>query len=457
MLDKYTYGYDNNSNRTYRKNLSTTGLDELYGYDNLNRLTSLQRGTLSADHSSISSQLNAEGFGPDFLGNMSSYTVSTGVSLLLNQSRTVNPINEITGISTGYGTAWATPSYDANGNMTVMPRPGNESSSLTVIYDAWNRQVSVTDSTGATSKYVFDGLNHRVAKAVPNGSNWMRTDFYYNQSWQTVEERQYTTAQSSSTTVASSAYCVYIWDLRYIDAPVCRLRSTAHNGTLDETLYYCNDANFHTTAVVSLTGAVVERYSYDAYGKPTFYDGAWNRINGSAYDNQILICGYRYDPETGLYHVRIRMYNPAFGIWTSCDPLGYIFGMNIYQYVQCNPNTWTDPMGLQAQPLPSQPSTNPTSPYPRIAPGTEPGVGPEVGPGKIDIPGKPGLAALAAWYAWELLFGRGGLLSGSEIEPETIPNAPPVTDCKTRQRFCTNLRYSADAEDCNPRCGDKTS
>ncbi len=394
VLDKYTYGYDNNSNRTYRKNLSTTGLDELYGYDNLNRLTSLQRGTLSADHSSISSQLNAEGFGPDFLGNMSSYTVSTGGSLFLNQSRTVNPANEITGITTGYGTAWATPSYDANGNMTIMPRPGNESSSLTVIYDAWNRQVSVSNSAGLVENYSFDGLNHRIAKAVPNGSNWTRTDFYYNQKWQVLEERQ-TLSQTSSTTVATVAYCVTVWDLRYIDAPVCRSRSTTHNGALDETLYYCNDANFNTTTVVSLTGAVLERYSYDAYGKPTFYNGSWIVLsNGSAYDNQILFCGYRYDLETGLYHVRNRMYNPSLGAWSVRDPAGYVDGLSLYGYVRGRPVSRRDHRGLSddiiSSSSPGMVNFNQPPPIQWIlSPPPAPPAGPTIGPPRAPNPAIP--------------------------------------------------------------------
>jgi len=42
---------DRNSNRTYRENVvaaaASKKLDELYAYDNLNRLTSYDRGTLS--------------------------------------------------------------------------------------------------------------------------------------------------------------------------------------------------------------------------------------------------------------------------------------------------------------------------------------------------------------------------------------------------------------------------
>ena len=43
-VDRYQYGYDQNSNRIWKANTVTTGLDELYVYDPLNRLVTMQRG-----------------------------------------------------------------------------------------------------------------------------------------------------------------------------------------------------------------------------------------------------------------------------------------------------------------------------------------------------------------------------------------------------------------------------
>ena len=50
-LDRYKYGYDLDSNRQWKQNVVSSAasvpLDEYYTYDNLNRLTEMQRGTLT--------------------------------------------------------------------------------------------------------------------------------------------------------------------------------------------------------------------------------------------------------------------------------------------------------------------------------------------------------------------------------------------------------------------------
>ena len=81
----------------------------------------------------------------------------------------------------------------------------------------------------------------------------------------------------------------------------------------------------------------------DLDGEVTQWD---EDTGGSDWANDILFCGYRYDPETSLYHVRHRMYHSALGRWLQRDPLGYVDGMGLYQYVGSMPGAATDPEGL---------------------------------------------------------------------------------------------------------------
>jgi RHS repeat-associated protein len=214
----------------------------------------------------------------------------------------------------------------------------------------------------AVAEYRYDGLNRRIAKAKvatwdPNNNpeTWDRTDYYYNASWQVLEER-FTAGQASADTVATVAKYQYVWDLRYIDAPVLRDEDTDADGSCidsggSERLYYTTDANMNVTALVNTSGTVVERYVYDPYGKVTIYDPNWDATKswGDSKKNEILYCGYRYDPETGHYHVRNRYYHPTLGRWLQRDKEGYVDGMSLYEYVRSSPVGYVDWQGLGSE------------------------------------------------------------------------------------------------------------
>ena len=97
---------------------------------------------------------------------------------------------------------------------------------------------------------------------------------------------------------------------------------------------------------------------YDPYGRVTVLHGSsgmygdpdigeeseWDEDeDGTDWDNEILYCGYRYDPETGLYHVRRRVYDPLTGRWLQRDPVA---SANLYEGAAGNPvgYTHTDPL-----------------------------------------------------------------------------------------------------------------
>jgi RHS repeat-associated protein len=174
-------------------------------------------------------------------------------------------------------------------------------------------------------------------------------DYYYNESWQVLEERE---------DGGENPLDQYVWDIRYIDAPVVRFHDGNTDGDYldaqDNTLYYTQDANMNATALVSASGTVVERCLYDPYGKATFLDGNWapTEVQGhddgtvSVYASEILYAGYRHDPETGMYQVRFRYYHPTLGRWTARDPSGYRDGANMYVYASNRPTLARDPQGL---------------------------------------------------------------------------------------------------------------
>jgi RHS repeat-associated protein len=92
---------------------------------------------------------------------------------------------------------------------------------------------------------------------------------------------------------------------------------------------------------------VVQRFAYDAYGQPEVLSANWQPATDN-YAWDIRYAGYRYDSLSGLYHVRHRYYHPRLGRWVSRDPLGYVDGMSLYQYVRSGPLSMLDMLGLVA-------------------------------------------------------------------------------------------------------------
>ncbi len=126
-LAQIQYGYDRASNRTWRKDGVLTGYDELYAYDGLYRLTDQKRGTLNGTQTAITSGTGTfqQQWGLDGTRNWKTFKQDNdgNGTWELNQTRTANKANEITGISNSTGPVWATPTYDRAGNMIGMPNP----------------------------------------------------------------------------------------------------------------------------------------------------------------------------------------------------------------------------------------------------------------------------------------------------------------------------------------------
>ena len=316
--DRFGYGYDRDSQRTYRENLVDAVFSELYANDGLGQLTGFQRGTLDLTKTAISGTASrSQDWTLDALGNWTSLDTDGST-----QTRTANAQNEYTAVG------GATPAYDANGNMTT------DETGRQLAYDAWNRLVTVKDSGGATLvAYAYDGLGRRITE-TKDGTT---TDLAYSADWQVLQE-----------SVGGVATARYVWSPVYVDALVLRDRDTDADGMLDERLWVQQDANWNVTALVDGTGAVVERFVYDPYGSATALVADWTARGSSDYNWVYLHQGGRYDSASGLYSFRNRDYSPTLGRWTKPDPLGFAAGDNNWRRAYGNgPIDAIDPSGLE--------------------------------------------------------------------------------------------------------------
>jgi RHS repeat-associated protein len=336
-IDRYQYGYDQNSNRLYKANVVGTaavssGLDEYYTYDPLNRLTEMQRGVLNSGKTGITGTPSVEqDWTLDPTGNWAGFVTKASGTTTLNQSRTANTVNEITNITESTGPTWVTPAYDAAGNTITMPQPASPTNSFTATYDAWNMMVGLYSGMTTVAKYQYDGRRFRTVKLTYTSGTLSETrDFFYTRNWQDIEEW---------VAGVTNPQMQYVWGIRYIDELICRDDATPAR------LYATQDANFNLTSIANTSGAVVERYLFDPYGTRTIMNASWTVISSSAYDWLIAYQGLMVDPESGFIYNRGRLLLLPLGRFGSQDPKLYFDGVNLYEYLRGRPVNRLDPSG----------------------------------------------------------------------------------------------------------------
>jgi len=149
------------------------------------------------------------------------------------------------------------------------------------------------------------------------------------------------------------------------DDPADESEGPSSNQCLCETfLYAAQDANFNVTNLFESDGDLAERYAYTPYGQRQVYKAVdeddhfgtqaiphtqpWTI---SSTDQPYGLCdvghqGLLHDKEIGLIHNRARTLHPRLGRFLQRDPLGYVDGMSLYEYVGSGPITSVDPGGL---------------------------------------------------------------------------------------------------------------
>ena len=132
----------------------------------------------------------------------------------------------------------------------------------------------------------------RLPCVYSQGQPSVSRHFYYNSRWQVLEERVATLPIPNPQ--SPIPVCQYVWGRRYVDDLVLRDRDTTGDSTLDERLYALQDPNWNIVALADITGTVVERYRYNAYGMVAICDPAGTpRAGGSLYAASVLYTGRR--------------------------------------------------------------------------------------------------------------------------------------------------------------------
>ncbi|WP_137392520.1 RHS repeat domain-containing protein [Rhodoligotrophos defluvii] len=124
------------------------------------------------------------------------------------------------------------------------------------------------------------------------------------------------------------------------------------SGTTTQTSYLLRDHLGSVDVITDEAGAVLERMSFDAWGKRR--EVTWQAMaDATAYVPLVTTRGFtgheQLDP-VGLVHMNGRVYDPELGRFLSADPflqdVSNLQAWNRYSYVLNNPLSMTDPTGF---------------------------------------------------------------------------------------------------------------
>jgi RHS repeat-associated protein len=218
-------------------------------------------------------------------------------------------------------------------------------------YDEENRLVSVStlDDT-LLHEYLYDALGRRILTHDHTVTPAVQTRHVYGAGFEPLAEYE-----SSDNWETEDLAREFLWGERFPEPLVLIDWTTGP----EKAYHYLHD---HLGSVIALVDAgdpeakpepippkVVERYTYDPYG--TTYIETWNgsgfdEVEASAYGNPFAWTAQRYDAGVGLYAFPFRGYSPSLGRFLQRDPLGYIDGPNLYEYVRSMPTYYVDSLGL---------------------------------------------------------------------------------------------------------------
>jgi RHS repeat-associated protein len=298
-----TYAYDAAGRLSTSANPNGTAAS--YGYDNANRLTGLSNTKGATVIASYAYTLDAIGNHTQTIQNEPLPPVFTPGTVAYNYDAD-NRLNNAGSTANN---------FDANGNMTAK-------GANTFAYDFENRLKQSTMG-GVNAQYGYNGTGNRLSKI--NGGTTTRYVLDTNSALSHVLAE----ADGGGTI---SAYYVYGLGL------ISRIQP---NGT---TNYYYYDSRGSTVALTDMSGAVTDKYAYDAFGKIVNSQGT--TANPFKYLGQYGVM----DESNGLHYVRARYYDADAGRFINKDPKAGNDqdGQSLHRYVyaQNNPVMMVDPSGL---------------------------------------------------------------------------------------------------------------
>jgi RHS repeat-associated protein len=299
-----TLGFDNASRIISLTDSSNATLNQGFGYDVLDRLTS--------DTQIIGGTQPVRGYTYDFTGNR----LTSIVAGLVTNYTTPTTTNRLGNTSGGQV---ATYSYDSMGNI-------QSDDSRTFVYNARGRMSSVTVS-GQTTSYTINAFGQRVRKVT----GAVTTIFVYDEGGRLVGEYD-----GSGNQIAEHIY------LKGMPVAVMKFIAATHN------VYQVYPDHLSTPRAVvdpSVAQPVWQWQNVDPFGGNLPNENPTGNLGVFKYN--LRFPGQYYDAETRLHYNYHRDYDPTIGRYMESDPIGLDGGVNTFAYVKNSPIRFYDPLGLE--------------------------------------------------------------------------------------------------------------
>ena len=320
-------------------------------YDNLGRIRSVGAGASNAVQNNT--------FGYDAVGNLTGRTWAiSGVTS--SETFTYDELNRLSSVTGVNGPPNKTYTYDAIGNFVTKSGVG------TYQYHAGSHKLNLIQGTvnGITNpSFIFDP-NGNLSSGAGYTTTWssfdkptriqktggaITSDFNYGPEHQRIRQ-----IAGSVTTLYFGAYerdtnaSGLVEHKHLISARGALIAQyTTRSSGAPEMRYLHRDHLGSVVAVTNEAGAVVVRYSYDAWGQRRNPNGADQVITTAAFDRGYT--GHEMLDSLRLVHMNGRVYDPLVGRFVSADPFvpdaNDLQAYNRFAYVENNPLTLNDPSG----------------------------------------------------------------------------------------------------------------
>ncbi len=382
------YSYDRNNNLGSMRSLSSSGVNLSYGYDELNRLSSVTNnawgGTSRYTYDGVgnlqttlypTTTVVTNWYEYDSLNRVTNVTWKAGATVLgsfgyqLGAAGNRLGLAEVNGGNRTY--SW---NYDNVLKLKQEAITGTPSASLGYGYDTVGNRTTRTGSPLVPQTLNFDVNDRLDNDAIPTNANPYFDDQGNTTSYGGTYGYDWASRMTSSPTVSSMVYdadgnrikkvvgSTTTWYLVATVNPsgypqVVEEHTGTTPGTVSRryaygldlisqnaastTVYFGYDGLGSTRFLINAGGGVANTYVYDAYGSLLASTGTT--------PNNYLYTGEQWDSDLGMYYLRARYYKPDHGrFWTQdtfegsqSDPLS----LHKYLYAADNPVNMVDPSG----------------------------------------------------------------------------------------------------------------